>query len=195
MKRLLLLLTLLATLPWSLAIAQEPRTGIEKTVNALLDILYGPQPASVAAREKAVRRAIEKQYSFDVVVQRALGANRQRVSPGELKQIIGLTTDLMIRTYSKRFAAVTRPEVTYGTVREIGRGRVELSSIARIDGAKYEVVYRMAKTSSGWQIYDLVIEGVSLVANYRKQFDQHFGKRGTAAELIARLKSQIDSAR
>ncbi len=180
----------------TMAVAEEPRTSIEATVNGLLEILYGDsRPATVAAREKALRRTIEKHYSFDVVVQRALGTNRKRVAPAELKQIIGLTTDLMIRTYSKRFAASKRPQVTYGRTKDIGRGRVELTSTAILKGAKYKVVYRMAKTTSGWQLYDLVIEGVSLVANYRKQFDQHFGKGASAKQLIARLKSQVDSAR
>ena len=67
--------------------------------------------------------------------------------------------------------------------------------MANLQGAKYELVYRMAKTPSGWEIYDLVIEGVSLVANYRKQFDQHFAKGSSAKDLVARLQAQIDSAK
>jgi phospholipid transport system substrate-binding protein len=196
MKVFLLLLSFCLWFSPSVSAAEEPRAGIEATVNSLLSILYGSGgSSSVAAREKAVRKAIEKRYSFDVVVQRALGTNRRRVSARELKQIIGLTTDLMIRTYSKRFAAASRPRVTYGRMRQIGRGRVEVVSKASIGGADYEVVYRMAKTSSGWQISDLVIEGVSLVANYRKQFDQHFARGGSAKQLIARLRNQITSSR
>lgn len=180
----------------SAAWAEEPRSSIEATVNALLEILYGAKkPDSVEDRENAVRRAIEKRYSFDVVVQRALGANRRRLSPAELEQIVSLTTDLMIRTYSKRFAAAQRPQVTYGETRDVGRGRVELSSKAKLGEGTYGVIYRMAKTPSGWQIYDIVIEGVSLVANYRKQFEQHFSRGLDGAELIAQLKKQIDSAR
>lgn len=183
-------------LPLATVAAQEPRTSIEATVDSLLGILYGSaRPKSVQAREKALRKAIEKRYSFDVVVQRALGANRRNVSTAELKQVISLTTDLMIRTYSKRFAASRRPEVSYGKAKDIGKGRVELVSTAKLDGAKYKIMYRMAKTPSGWQIYDLVIEGVSLVANYRKQFDQHFRKGQNAKQLITRLKRQINSAR
>lgn len=175
--------------------AQEPRSSIERTVNSLLDIIYSGTPTSAAKRETALRKAVEKHYSFDIVVQRALGTNRKRVSPGELKQIVALTTQLMIRTYSKRFSGARRPTVSYGQAKPIGKGRVELKSVANLQGAKYQVVYRMAKTRSKWEIYDLVIEGVSLVANYRKQFDQHFARGASAQDLIARLRAQIDSAK
>ncbi len=193
-KRFLTPILLILTLGLSDLAAQEPRRGIEKTVNELLGIIYG-KSTSTQVREKQLSAAIKKRYPLDVVVQRALGRNRSKVSKGELKQIIDLTTTLMIRTYSKRFSGASRPQVSYGKVKELGGGKVELASTAVIQGSKYKVVYRLAKTRSGWQLYDLNIEGVSMVANYRKQFDSHFQRRGTAAQLIAKLQSQIASAR
>lgn len=196
MTRILpLILILLSISPLRLD-AQEPLRGIRATVDSLLDVLYGPQrPSSLRAVEKKLRTTMEKRYSFNIVVQRALGRNRQKATPAELKQIVSLTTDLMIRTYSKRFSGAKRPQVTYGKAKSLGKSRVEIKSHALLQGAKYQVIYRMAKTEQGWQIYDLVIEGVSLVANYRKQFDSHFQGGGSSAKLIAQLKSQIGSTK
>ena len=196
MTRILpLILILLSVSPERLA-AQEPLQSIQATVESLLDVLYGAKrPSSVRAVEKQLRSTMEKRYSFEIVVQRALGRNRQKAKPAELKQIVSLTTDLMIRTYSKRFSGAKRPQVTYGKVQDLGRNRVEIKSNALLQGAQYQVIYRMANTEKGWQIYDLVIEGVSLVANYRKQFDSHFQGGGSTAKLIAQLESQIASTK
>jgi phospholipid transport system substrate-binding protein len=55
-----------------------------------------------------------------------------------------------------------------------------------VDGRTIRLKYKLARMQSGWELYDLVAEDISLVSNYRQQFDEHF-RRGTTAELIEKL--------
>lgn len=191
MKHLILILLLLSLAPAPSHAQGEPQNSIASTVNELLDILYGENRArTLEEREKRLHEVIEKRYSFELIVQRALGRSLSKVSDAEQKKIVRLTTDLIIRTYSKRFSAAKRPTVSYGKTTSLGQGKVELPSTVNLDGSKYQLLYRCAKIDGKWVIYDIVIEGVSLAANYRKQFDDHF-QNGTADQLIERLESLL----
>lgn len=191
MKHLILILSFLSLLASFAAAQGEPQGSIAATVDDLLEVLYGTnRPRTLEEKESRLRSVIEKRYSFDLIVQRALGRNRSKISAGEQQEIVRHTTDLIIRTYCKRFSAANRPSVSYGKASNLGQGKVELPSTVTLDGSKYQLFYRCAKIDGGWVIYDIVIEGVSLSANYRKQFDDHFQK-GTASQLIDRLKSLL----
>lgn len=194
MKHLILTLVFLSFMPSaSLRAQEEPSASIAATVENLLDILYGPKASkSTSEREKQLRAVIDKRYPFDTMVLRALGRNRTKLKPTEINEITSLTTGLIIRTYSKRFSGAKRPTIQYGKTKSLGSGKVELQSDVKLDGSNYQVIYRCAKTEKGWTIYDIIIEGVSLTANYRKQFDDHF-RTATAAAMIAKLKDQLNS--
>ncbi len=59
-----------------------------------------------------------------------------------------------------------------------------------LEDQKFYVLYRLGLTRTGWQIYDIVIEGISIVSNYRQQFVDHF-RRGTPEELIKKLENLV----
>lgn len=190
MSKLLTLTLLVAFFPSTLS-AQEPKAGISATVEELLAILYGPnRPSTLAKREVKVQQAIEKRYSLGTIVERALGRNRAKATASQRKEITRLTTALIVRTYARRFSGASRPTVSYGEVANLGKGRFELPSTVKLGGSNYSVRYRCSKVNGRWALYDIVIQGVVLSANYRKQFDSHF-RKGTAAELISKLKSQL----
>ena len=60
----------------------------------------------------------------------------------------------------------------------------------KLDNQKFYVLYRLGLTRTGWQIYDIVVEGISIVSNYRQQFADHF-RRGTPEELIKKLENMV----
>ncbi|MCS7008804.1 MAG: ABC transporter substrate-binding protein, partial [Chthoniobacterales bacterium] len=75
------------------------------------------------------------------------------------------------------------PEIEVRSARDLGQGRVEVPTTLRYQGSEYEVAYRMHKMNQ-WRVTDVIIEGVSFVANYRSQFDEIY-KRG-GAEAVAK---------
>jgi len=86
----------------------------------------------------------------------------------------------------------SRPQIDLGTITKVTEKRIEIESTVLLDDKTYYVVYRLARLSTGWEIYDIVAENISVVSNYRQQIDDHF-RKGNGAELITRLKELLES--
>ncbi|MCX7319185.1 MAG: ABC transporter substrate-binding protein, partial [Hyphomicrobiales bacterium] len=99
---------------------------------------------------------------------------------------------LILRTYTAKFTPGEYPDVIYKTSSSPAPGRVEIPTTAEYKGSRYDVIYRM-EDKGGWLITDVVIEGVSLVANYRSQFDAQFKQGGVDAVLNALHRSVDES--
>ena len=114
------------------------------------------------------------------------------------KRVTDLFSELMIRTYSGRVVGTQRPKIAYGTPIELAPDRREIPTrvTTSTSNEPIAIVYRLIKLPGGWRIYDVLIEGVSFVANYRAQFDEIIQKGGAAAvirTLETKLASPADS--
>ena len=96
----------------------------------------------------------------------------------------------MLEAYVTVLDGKDRPLVTLGELTEIGKARIEIESTVVLDAKTYCILYRMRQMGSGWQIYDIVAENVSMSSNYRGQIDDHF-RKGSGADLITRLKDLL----
>jgi phospholipid transport system substrate-binding protein len=130
-----------------------------------------------------LRSILEENFSFYTVSRRTLGLGWNRFSEEQQTQFVDDFTDLLVRTYASRYSAEQEVKVTWGKMTELGKRKRELSSTVLLDGDSVEVVYRLAELDGRWQIYDVLIEGVSLVSNYRQQFDALINKGGPEAIL------------
>lgn len=146
---------------------------------------------STSELAKNVRPALEKALSFPAMTRRAVGPGWRQFNDAQKKEAISLFTTLIIRTYSEKFTIGERPEVTYKSPSEPAPGRVEIPTTLLYKGSRYEVLYRL-EASEDWKITDIVVEGVSFVANYRTQFDAQFKSGGPEAVLAALRKSVKD---
>jgi len=96
----------------------------------------------------------------------------------------------VMRTYASRFEPAERPVIKYGASSELPRGRQEVATTISYAGQRYSVSYRMQSHGDGWRIYDVIAEGVSLIANYRAQFDSIIKKSGVSG-LTAALEENL----
>jgi phospholipid transport system substrate-binding protein len=133
---------------------------------------------------------VEANYDLDVIIRRAIGRNWEFMSEAEQTRVLSLVKELVLKAYVKGLEGKARPKVTLGEVIKISDKRMEIKSTIVLDNKTYYVLYRLGKMPSGWQIYDIVAENVSVVSNYREQIDDHF-RRGTGAELITRLEELL----
>jgi phospholipid transport system substrate-binding protein len=129
---------------------------------------------------------------FQIMTRRAIGPGWKQFSPQQQKEATDLFTTLIIRTYTAKFTPGEFPSVTYKTTTSPTPGRVEIPTTTEYKGSRYDVIYRM-EDKNGWLITDVVIEGVSLVANYRSQFDSEFQQGGVDAVLKALQRSVGES--
>jgi phospholipid transport system substrate-binding protein len=171
---------------------EQPEVKLQKTIEEFIDVLYQDVEVTVEEKRDQVLAVLEKSFSFDLLVRRTLGRNWQKLDESQQKQIVSLATDLMIHSYTRVFNKGVRPTVTFQKPLELSKNKIEISSVLVLPDNKINLSYRLARLESGWQVYDLIVEGVSLVSNYRKQFDAHFLKQDGDA-LIEKLEAKLEA--
>ncbi len=173
------------------ASGEDPVSALRGSIEEVLSVAYsGRGNENLPTR---VRPLLDKIFAFELVTRQAMGPGWRQFSPADQKRVTDLFTELMIRTYSARVVGTQRPKITYGAPVEIAADRREIPSRVSTASSSNEpvaVVYRVIKLPSGWRIYDVLIEGVSFVANYRAQFDEIIQKGGAPA-VIRTLETKL----
>jgi len=176
------------------ASADDALAMLRSSVDDVLAVAYSGH-GNLPAR---VRPLLEKCFAFDLVTRQAMGPGWRQFSPTDQKRVSDLFSELVIRTYSARVVGTQRPKIAYGTPSELAPDRWEIPTrlTAPSSSEPFAVVYRLIKFPTGWRIYDVLIEGVSFVANYRAQFDEIIQKGGAPAvirALEAKLAAPVES--
>lgn len=119
-------------------------------------------------------------FSFASMTQLAMGRNWRQASPEQQKRLIGEFRALLVRTYTTAFTQYRNQSVEYKPVRMAANDTdvVVQSLIKQPTGAPVAVDYNMEKTAEGWKVYNVKIEGVSLIENYRNTFNTEIQKNG-----------------
>ncbi len=175
---------------------EDPVSMLRASTDQVLAVAYsGHGNENLPAR---VRPLLEKSFAFDLVTRQTMGPGWREFSAGDQKKVTDLFSELMIRTYSARVVGTQRPKIAYGTAVALAPDRREIPTrvTAATSSDPITVVYRLIKLPIGWRIYDVLIEGVSFVANYRAQFDEIIQKGGAPAvirTLETKLASTADS--
>jgi len=172
------------------AIAADPAAQLRSEVDQVLAIAYSGQ--SYETLPDRIRPLLEKDFSFELVTRQAMGPGWRQFTPAEQQKVTDLFSRLVIRIYSARVVGTQRPNIVYEKTVTLAPDRVESPTrVTSGNGDKpYSVVYRLINVSGSWRIYDVLIEGVSFVANYRAQFDE-LVQRGGAAAVIKTLEAKL----
>jgi phospholipid transport system substrate-binding protein len=172
--------------------AVDSTTMLRTAVNEVLAIAYDGQTATTPLAVR-VRPALEKYFNFQAVTRRAIGPGWRQFTPEQQERATFLFTDLVIRSYANRFEIGDRPGITYANAVIPDPKRPALQEISTtIDyaGKNYSVVYRVEQSGDSWRIYDVNIEGVSMIANWRSQLDPIY-QRGGASAVITALEKNL----
>jgi len=184
---LLTLLLALATQPnVCTAASAEPETKLKGAVNEVLSVAN--RSNSKAAIASGVRPLLQRYISFETMTRRAVGPGWRSFDSSQQARATQLFTTLVIRTYANKFTPGQLPEIQYRAATEPATGRVDVPTTVVYQGNRYTVTYRIEQP--GWLITDVVIEGVSMIANYRSQLDATF-KKGGAEAVVQSLESSV----
>jgi phospholipid transport system substrate-binding protein len=163
--------------------AEEPEVILRRGVDEVMAVVYDPAPAEEPLSVR-VKPVLEKYFDFGGITRRAVGPGWRQLSPDQQKQATELFGEVVLRTYADRFQPKEKPTISYGKVVELAARRRELAQTVGYLGQNYSVAYRMERQASGmWLVYDIIIEGVSMVSNYRAQFESILQKGGPDALL------------
>lgn len=170
--------------------AQDPAPALLATINSVVDLALGQTPDAITTRLPQIRDKMSETFAVDAIVQRAFGRNWTKLTPAQQKEAIDLLGRLVIRTYATQLSTGERPKITISSSKEIGPDRREVTSVASQGGQTVNVVYRLAPLEGKWKVYDVLAENVSVVGNYRQQFDAHFEKK-SADDLLKTLRDKL----
>jgi phospholipid transport system substrate-binding protein len=176
------------------AFASPPEVErLKQVVDGAIEAIYGDsvQEESLEQKQARVRSVIEAEYDLNVIIRRAIGRNWRLMDATEQKQVLELVKQLVVKAYVEGMQGKARPRVDFGDVVVVSEKRMEIPSKISLDGQTVYVLYRLGKMETGWQIYDIVAEDISVVSNYRQQIDDHF-RKGTGRELIHKLEELLN---
>ncbi len=168
------------------------KNGTEKALRILNTCSKEDSPETIRRRRQEIKQIAYEYVDFEEMGRRALGRHWKRFTPAQREEFIRLFKDLLYFTYIGKVDTYTcgkKQTIIYDGERILGRYALVKT---RVDyqGQKVPVEYRMIKKDRGWMVYDVVIEGVSYVNNYRKQFDTILMKK-SVDELFSMLKSKV----
>ncbi|MDR1945772.1 MAG: ABC transporter substrate-binding protein [Desulfovibrio sp.] len=176
------------------AAASEARDILANTVNQVLEELKKPamqNPSTRPAVLADIEKIIKKLFSFEELSMRAVGPKWRSFSPEQKKNFKAAFEDLLRARYLHSLRGYNGEKVTYTGETTSSKGdKVEIQTIVEIKDKTVPVAYRMLKTDR-WLVYDVIIEGVSMVQNYRSQFQAILDKGDADALIIlVRQKAQ-----
>jgi phospholipid transport system substrate-binding protein len=123
-----------------------------------------------AAKEKKIWEILDNVFDYTELSKRTLAQNWKRFSPDQQKEFISLFGKLLGTVYMDRIIAYKDEKVVFGKVTQISDKTAEVQSEVTRSSKSIPIHYRMILERGEWKVYDVVIEGVSLVQNYRTQF-------------------------
>jgi phospholipid transport system substrate-binding protein len=195
--RLFAVLSLLAlTLLPRAANAGVPTEQIKATVDKALVVLRDPKlkPAvKLKERRDELRKVLFARFDFTEMARRSLGANWRRRTPQEQEEFVRLFTDVLERSYADIIESYTDEKIVYLNERVDSEFADVNSKIITSKGQEYTLNYKVHLVGSEWKVYDVVAENISLVNNYRSQFNRVISK-DSYEELVRRLKDKSEFA-
>lgn len=175
-----------------------PLETLESNVTQVLNILKAPELDNLSEKQKSTQVLKEISFMFDFTSfsRGALGANWRRFSPEQQKEFTELFTRVVARAYLAKLdnQAIEDFKIIYLQVHDLkptksGTKRSDVFTKVIFNDTHTPVDYRMFFKKNAWKIYDVKIEGVSMVANYRKQYRQRF--MDSPEKMIKQLQDKL----
>ena len=191
-RTVLILYGFTALVSASLSWAQEGATAqVKATIEKVLEILRDPAlkaPGKEEARRKKLQEAIYPRFDFTEMGKRSLGIHWAKRTPQEREEFVKLFADLLEQSYAKRLEAYTDQEVLYTKEQLDDKfGLVVTKIVSTKENIDIPIEYKLLRQDNQWKVYDVVIDGISMVSNYRSQFNSIIQK-SSYAELVQRMR-------
>jgi phospholipid transport system substrate-binding protein len=170
----------------------DPGQILRAATDQVLAIIYD-LPADGRPLAKRAQPVLEKYFNFESLTRRAVGPGWRQLTPAQQQRTTTLLAELVVRSYCSHFDTTVRSRVTYGALVATAAGRCELPTTVTYSDKNFAVAYRAELMPEGWRFYDVIVEGVSLVANYRAQFTELFQKGGADAIISALEKNLAEN--
>ncbi len=171
------------------ATAQEQLKGAIDRVVSTLDSPAMKGEGKAADRRAAVRQIANEIFDFGEIARRSLGRYWQPLSDAQRTEFVGLFGDLLERSYISKIELYGGEKIVYSGERMDGDLAIVSTKIITKNGNEVPIDYRLFRRGDRWMVYDVNIEGISLVSNYRTQFNKIIQSNGYNT-LVDRMKAK-----
>ncbi|WP_305044255.1 MlaC/ttg2D family ABC transporter substrate-binding protein [Geoalkalibacter sp.] len=184
----LLLVALLLVVAVPVRAQGGPQAQLKETVDAVLAVLRDGALDSAAKRER-ISPLVRARFDFPTMAQWVLGPQWRQASAAEQERFVGLFSDLLEATYIGRIDEYSGEQVVFiGEQIEDRRAQVDTKVMTR--SAEIPINYRLVSRGEQWLVFDVIIENVSLVRNYRSSFSEIVRREGMQS-LFAQMEKRI----
>ena len=174
------------------SIAQEAPDALVKRVSSEVLQIVRTDPKVQAGDQQRIREVIESKllphFDFERMTSLAMGRNWSKATPEQQKLLVDQFRTLLVRTYSGALSQYKDQTIDFKPLRSdpAATDVIVRSEVVRSGQVPVTIDYGMTKTPSGWKAYDVIVGGVSLVTNYRDEFNEQI-KSGGVDGLIKTL--------
>jgi phospholipid transport system substrate-binding protein len=183
-------LSFLLSIPFAVQ-AGEPMAQLSASINEFVTIMSNTSVAELRATglpEKA-RQLVFSRFDFSEMTKRSLGAHWKSMDQREQREFIAAFTQRLLVFYGKSVRSTGNEKIEFTReVRDGQQASVE-SKVISSNGDQTPIDYRLHDVNGQWMVYDVVIDNVSLVNNYRSQFERVIAK-SSVQDLLRRMKNQ-----
>jgi len=177
-----------------LSIAGGPTEDVRKTTDKLIAIVSDPalkEPDKARERATQIREAVDERFDWKEMSKRTLARHWKKRTEREKEEFIDLFGKLLERTYLDKVEGYSGEKVLYVGERVDGKYGIVVVKIVTKKDTEILVKYKLKNKGGKWLVYDISIEGVSLVNNYRKQFNSIM-TRSSYEDLIKKLRKKVE---
>jgi phospholipid transport system substrate-binding protein len=165
------------------------KTGVDKVLATLTDPAF--KAKSKEQQLAQLTDAINTIFDFEELSKRTLGREWKKMTDAQQKEFVQLFRELLQGVYADRLLAYSDQKVIFDKENMLKKGTAEVQSyLQTADGKKIPLFYRLTDKSGDWKVYDVIIEGVSMVKNYRTQFREILAK-DSADKLLEILRNKV----
>ncbi len=162
---------------------------VEQGIEILNDVKLRPKNGKQVYLDR-LREVVYPLFNFPEMAKRSLGFNWRRLSPEERQEFVTLFTDLLERSYASKIDLYEGEIVVFtDEIVDDIYARVD-SKIVSTKGEEFSVNYKLLRTNGDWRIYDVVVEHISLVNNYRSQFNRVISN-SSYADFIKKIDQKL----
>jgi phospholipid transport system substrate-binding protein len=187
-----MLAAVLAILTAREAAAGPPTDQLKGAIDRVVKIVEDPSLKDhdrIAERRAAVRGIADDIFDWNEIARRALARHWQPLTDKERVEFVSLFSDLLERSYISKIELYGGEKIQYVGERLDGETANVATRIVTKNGTEVPIDYRLLKKGDRWLVYDVNIEGVSLVSNYRTQFNKII-QTASFADLIRKLRAK-----
>lgn len=179
-----------------ISFAGAPLDSVKTQINKVLDVLRDPSlkgEAGKKTKKAKIRNISDSFFDYIELSKRTLGQNWNKLNAKQQEEFVSLYKQILEDAYADKIVTYTDEKVNFGKETQLTEKTVEVQTVILTKKADIPINYRVIQKGNEWKVYDVVIEGVSLISNYRTQFREILSNKNPDA-LLETLRKKVGKA-